>query len=158
MRVIDILKNNGRALFTTTPSARLSDCVITMADNDAGSLLVIENGKLVGLLSFREVINILAKRQKEERQGPTPAVADLLVSQVMKPDPIVIDPDLKLVDLRGLMVQTRQRYMPVVNHGVVLGVVSFYDVAKAVHETQEFENRMLKSYIGDWPVLETEES
>lgn len=156
MRVSDILKIKGNTLFIVSPATMLSDCVITMADNDVGSLLVIHGGELVGLLSFREIIHILAQRQKERCVGPTPPVADLRVQNVMSAKPIVIGPDMNVADLRGLMVQHYQRYMPVVDDGVVLGVVSFHDVAKAVHEEQDFENRMLKSYIGDWPVVKTE--
>lgn len=152
MRVSDILKVKGNTLYIVSPAMPLSDCVITMADNDVGSLLVMERGELVGLLTFREIIHILARRQKEHRMGPTPPVADLRVRHVMNDEPIIIGPDMNAVDLRGLMVQHHQRYMPVVSNGTVLGVVSFHDVAKAVHEEQDFENRMLKSYIGDWPV------
>ncbi|HVL09264.1 CBS domain-containing protein [Imbroritus primus] len=154
MRVSDILKVKGNTLFTVSPATLLSDCVITMADNDVGSLVVMERGELVGLLTFREIIHILAQRQKEQRQGPTPPVADLRVRHVMNSEPIVINDDMNVIDLRGLMVQHHQRYMPVVRQGTLLGVVSFHDVAKAVHEEQDFENRMLKSYIGDWPVAE----
>jgi CBS domain-containing protein len=156
VRVSDILNVKGNTLFIVSPATLLSDCVITMADNDVGSLLVMHCGELVGLLSFREIIHILAQRQKEHCVGPTPPVADLRVRHVMNAKPIVIGPDMNVADLRGLMVQHYQRYMPVVGDGVVLGVVSFHDVAKAVHEEQDFENRMLKSYIGDWPVVETE--
>ena len=154
MRVSDILKVKGNTLFTVSPATLLSDCVITMADNDVGSLVVMERGELVGLLTFREIIHVLAQRQKEQRQGPTPPVADLRVRHVMNSAPIVINDEMNVVDLRGLMVQHHQRYMPVVRQGMLLGVVSFHDVAKAVHEEQDFENRMLKSYIGDWPVAE----
>jgi CBS domain-containing protein len=154
VRAHDILQVKGNTLFTVSPDTLLSDCVITMADNDVGSLLVMERGELVGLVTFREIIHLLAQRQKEQRMGPTPPVADLCARDVMNSEPIVIQADMQVGALRGLMVQHHQRYMPVMRQGTVLGVVSFHDVAKAVHEEQEFENRMLKSYIGDWPVME----
>jgi CBS domain-containing protein len=152
MRVSNILTVKGNTLFVVSPATPLSECVITMADNDVGALLVIQGGRLVGLLTFREIIHVLASRQKEQRSGPTPPMADLLARQVMNSEPVVIDPDMDVAGLRCLMVQHHQRYMPVLGKGVVLGVVSFHDVAKAVHEEQDFENRMLKSYIGEWPV------
>lgn len=152
VRVNDILKVKGNTLFIVSPATLLSDCVITMADNDVGSLLVMERGELVGLITFREIIHILAQRQKEHRMGPTPPVADLRARDIMNSEPIVIQADMDVAALRGLMVQHHQRYMPVMRQGTVLGVVSFHDVAKAVHEEQDFENRMLKSYIGDWPL------
>lgn len=152
MRVSNILKIKGNTLFTVSPMTLLSDCVITMADNDVGALLVMHEGELVGLLTFREIIDILARHQKERHAGSTVATPHLLVGHVMEPEPVVIDPDMDVATLRGLMVHHRQRYMPVLAEGMVLGVVSFHDVAKAVHEEQDFENRMLKSYIGDWSV------
>ena len=46
--------------------------------------------------------------------------------------------------------------MPVMDNRVLMGVISFYDVAKAVVDSQNFENRMLKAYIRDWPAGEEE--
>jgi len=154
MRVSDILKHKRNPLFTVGPDQLLSECVILMSDEDIGSLLVVNDGDLVGLLTFREVINVLAQRQKELRQGPTPPVAELQVRHVMNPEPIIAGPDMDVAELRALMVNHHQRYLPVLAHGHLHGVVSFNDVAKAVHEQQSFENRMLKSYIGDWPLEE----
>jgi CBS domain-containing protein len=56
--------------------------------------------------------------------------------------------------VRRMMLQRHARYMPVLTQKTLMGVISFYDVAKAVVESQDFENRMLKAYIRDWPVEE----
>lgn len=154
MRVSDILKFKRNPLFTVEPGTRLSDCVILMSDRDIGSLPVMSDGQLVGLLTFREVINVLAQRQRELRRGPTPPVAELQVRDVMNPEPVVASLHMEMAELRALMVNHHQRYLPVTENGRLHAVVSFHDVAKAVHEEQSFENRMLKSYIGDWPVEE----
>jgi CBS domain-containing protein len=50
-----------------------------------------------------------------------------------------------------MMLETHARYLPVLDGRTLLGVISFYDVAKSVLEAQSFENRMLKAYIHDWP-------
>jgi CBS domain-containing protein len=152
MRVSDILKLKKEALFTVPPELLLSECVILMSDQDIGSLVVIDAGRLVGLLTFREVIQVLAQRQKELRRGPTPPVAQLCVRHVMNAEPIIALPHMEVRELRSLMVHHHQRYLPVIDGDELLGVVSFHDIAKAVHEEQSFENRMLKSYIGDWPI------
>lgn len=152
MQVADILEHKGDALRTVHPDTPLSDCVIQMSDEDLGSLLVVDDSaRLVGLLTFREVIRVLAQRQKELRRGPTPPVAELDVSRVMEKAPITTTPDTELHDLRALMIRHHQRYMPVVDGERLIGVVSFHDVAKSVYEEQRFENRMLKAYIQDWP-------
>ena len=131
MKVSDILQSKSRKPQTVAPNTLLSECVILMADEDLGSLVVMDRQQLVGLLTFREVILILAQRQKELRVGPTPPVAELKVRDVMN---------------------LHQRYVPVLNEGNLIGILSFHDVARAIHVEQDLENRQLKSYIGDWPL------
>lgn len=152
MKVIDILKSKKRMPLTVGSSTLLSQCVITMADEDVGSLVVMDDNSLVGLLTFREVILILAQRQKELRCGPTPPVAELQVRDVMNATPICTTPNVELNDLRGLMIDHHQRYIPVLDKSELIGVLSFHDVARSVFAEQESENKMLKHYIGDWPL------
>lgn len=151
MQVSEILRVKGTTLYTVTPDTMLSECVIVMADHDIGSLVVMDRGRLAGMLTFREVLRVLASRQREQRAGPTPPVAEFVVRDVMNPEPIVATPDMDVNDLRRSMIDTHQRYLPVMDDGTLLGVVSFHDVARAVLEEQSFENRMLKAYIRDWP-------
>ena len=151
MQVKEILRVKGNTLFTVSPQSMLSDCVVAMADGDVGSLVVMERGRLVGIITFREVIRVLARRQREHREGPTPPVAEIVVREVMNDEPIVASPSMDVNDLRRVMLETRQRYLPVMDGDVLMGVVSFHDVARAVLEEQGFENKMLKAYIRDWP-------
>ncbi|MBN9430454.1 MAG: CBS domain-containing protein [Burkholderiales bacterium] len=151
MQVSEVLRVKGNTLFTVTPEMMLSDCVVTMSEHDIGSLVVMDRGKLTGMLTFREVIRVLAKRQLEHRSGPTPPVAEIVVREVMNPDPLIVAPTMDVNELRRVMLETHQRYLPVMDGSTLLGVISFHDVAKAVLEEQGFENRMLKAYIRDWP-------
>lgn len=151
MKVTKILEVKGATLYTMNPEQSLADAVILMAEHDIGSVVIMSGGKLVGMLTFREVIRILAKRQSENRTGPTPPVSSFKISEVMNPSPTVADPDMDVDTLRALMIESHERYLPVMNGDVLLGVVSFHDVARAVLEMQSFENKMLKAYIRDWP-------
>lgn len=151
MEVSEVLRVKGNTLYTVTPDTMLSECVVSMAENDIGSLLVMEHGRLVGMLTFREVLRVLAKRQVEHRSGATPPVAEIVVRSVMNPKPHVASPVMDVNELRRVMLEHRQRYVPVMEGDTVLGVISFHDVAKAVLEEQGFENKMLKAYIRDWP-------
>lgn len=151
MQVSEVLRVKGSTLFTVTPDSKLSDCIVTMAEHDIGSLVVMGHGRLAGMLTFREVLRVLAKRQTERRAGPTPPVAEIVVSQVMKTDPLVVSPQTEINELRRIMLETRQRYVPVMDGTTLLGVISFHDVARAVLEEQGFENRMLKAYIRNSP-------
>ena len=151
MEVREVLRVKGSTLFTVSPDSRLSDAVITMSEHDIGSLVVMEGGKLAGMLTFREVIGVLAKRQKEKRVGPTPPIADILVSEALQRDPITSRPDMDVDELRAIMLKHHARYVPVMDGDMLLGVISFHDVAKAVLEERNFENKMLKGYIKNWP-------
>lgn len=145
MKVVDILRVKGGAtLYTASPSQSLSDAVNLMAERDIGSLVVMENGELVGMLTFREVIQATVKNGG--------SLGAMRVGEVMEVSPLVCQPDNEIDDVRRMMLDRHARYLPVVTQRTLMGVISFYDVAKAVVESQQFENRMLKAYIRDWPV------
>ena len=151
MQVREVLRVKGSTLYTVTPEAMLSEAVMVMAEHDLGSLVVMERGRLVGMLTFREVIQVLASRQREHRTGPTPPVAEIVVREVMNAQPIIATPEMDINELRRIMIESHQRYLPVMDERLLLGVISFHDLARAVLEAQSFENRMLKAYIRDWP-------
>jgi CBS domain-containing protein len=69
----------------------------------------------------------------------------------MDKQPLTCTSDTEIDDVRRMMLEHHARYMPVVEQKVLMGVISFYDVAKAVVDSQNFENQMLKAYIRDWP-------
>jgi CBS domain-containing protein len=149
MKVIDLLREKGGAVSTVPKSMKLSECVIMMSDKNLGSLIVIDNGLVSGLLTFREVINILAQRQKELRRGPTPPVAELTVGAVMISNPVTASLTDEIADIHDLMVSNHQRYVPVMQNEKLVGIISFYDIAKVIIESSIKENELLKSYIND---------
>jgi CBS domain-containing protein len=143
MLVSEILRIKGNTLYTTGPEGMVLDAVKVMAEHDIGSLVVMDHGQLIGMLTFREVLAALAKRDG--------AIDGLRVLDIYERDPLSATPKLDVMELRGLMLERHARYVPVLDGSMLLGVVSFHDVAKAVYEDQSFENRMLKSYIEDSP-------
>jgi CBS domain-containing protein len=143
MKVSEILKVKGNILYTVTPDTPMAQAADTMAEKDIGSLVVMEYGDLVGMLTFREVIKTL-----HANRG---SIGGDTVRKHMDDHPITITPDTEINEVRRLMLERHARYVPVVDAKTLLGVISFYDVAKAVFEAQSFENRMLKAYIRDWP-------
>jgi CBS domain-containing protein len=150
MKVSDILRVKAGALFTVTPDSSLWSAVQTMAERDIGSVVVMDHGDLVGMLTFREVIQAI-----HENGG---SVGDRLVRGVMDDAPLTITPETDVMELRRLMLERHTRYLPVMDGRTLIGVISFYDVAKAVLEEQSFENKMLKAYIRDWPEQEEQVS
>jgi CBS domain-containing protein len=150
MKVADILRVKGNTLFTVPPEQSLADALRTMSEMDIGSLVVMEHGDLIGMLTFREVIQAVV------RNGGT--VGSTLVRTVMDDAPLTCTPETDMDEVRRMMLQRHARYMPVLDRKTLMGVISFYDVAKAVVDSQDFENRMLKAYIRDWPVEEPGEA
>jgi CBS domain-containing protein len=146
MKVSDILRVKGGTLYTVSPDETLVKAIALMSDLDIGSLAVMASGNLVGMLTFREVIHTLAKNQGSVGNG--------LVSSVMDAQPASCSPDTELDQVRPLMLEKHTRYLPVMDGKMLMGVISFYDVAKAVVDSQNFENQMLKAYIRDWPEQE----
>ncbi len=143
MLVREILEIKGTVLYTIASNKLLGEAVATMSDLDVGSLVVFDHGHMTGMLTFREVMKAL----KEGGAG----WQSLPVSDVMLRDPHSAGQDMEVDALRRLMIDHHMRYLPVMDGGTLLGVISFHDVAKAVLEEQSFENRMLKNYIRNWP-------
>lgn len=143
MKVRDIMRVKGNALFTVTPEEPLHLALATMAQNDIGSVVVMRQGALAGILTFREIIATVHSKPDAYR--------GLKVESVMDATPAVLAPEAELQEVLQAMLESHARYMPVMDGAVLMGVLSFYDVAKAVVESERFENEQLKSYIQDWP-------
>jgi CBS domain-containing protein len=143
MKVSDILRVKGSTLYTIRPDQPLAQALALMAEMDIGSLVVMEHGDLVGMLTFREAILAIV------RNGGS--VGTTIVRTVMDDAPLTCTPETEMDEVRRMMLQRHARYMPVIEKRALMGVISFYDVAKAVVDAQDFENRMLKAYIRDWP-------
>ncbi len=146
MKVSDILRIKGSALYTTTPEDTLAHAAAVMAEKDIGSLVVISYGRVVGMLTFREVI------QSAVKNGGSFGTTS--VYRAMDAGPLICTMETEMDDVRRMMLERHARYMPVMDKGMLMGVISFYDVAKTVVDTQNFENQLLKAYIRDWPEQE----
>jgi len=144
MKVSDILRVKGDSpMFTITPLEPLALALKVMAEKDMGSLVVMDHDELAGMLTFREVIQAIHRNGGE--------VGESTVRSAMDDHPLTCSPDTELDEVRRMMLESHARYMPVIGNRKMLGVISFYDVAKAVVDSQNFENKMLKAYIRDWP-------
>ena len=143
MVIRDILNMKGGAIFSVAPDGMVSDAVGMMVKNDIGSLVVMDDGRMVGMLTFREVLMALNTHSGN--------LSGLHVGEVMVADAISGSPDDTLDHLREVMTRNHVRYLPVMDAGQLLGVISFHDVAKSVIKETSFENRLLKRYIENVP-------
>ena len=92
MKVTDILRVKGNTLYTVSPDESLGEAMKTMAEHDIGSLVVMDHGKLVGMLTFREVIQVLV--------ASNGSLGLALVGAAMEPDPLVCTPETDLDEVR----------------------------------------------------------
>ena len=150
MKVSDILRVKGNTLYTVTSTEPLSQAVDIMAERDIGSLVVMDHGDLIGMLTFREVIQATVKNGG--------SLGTTRVRSAMDDAPLTCTMETELDEVRRMILDRHARYMPVMDKRMLMGVVSLYDVAKAVVDSQNFENKLLKAYIRDWPQQEPSDS
>lgn len=143
MLIRDILNLKGSTIYSADPEASLEAAVDLMVRHDIGSLVVMRAGSMVGMLTFREVLEALQRGRG--------TVTGMCASDVMVTTPICGSPDQTIDELRQLMTLHHVRYLPVLDAGKLAGIVSFHDVAKAVIKETSMENRLLKRYIESQP-------
>jgi CBS domain-containing protein len=146
LKVSEILRVKGDTLYTATPDTPVSKAVETMSLQDIGSLVIMESGMLTGMLTFREIIQHL------NRNNGT--LGNTTVRAIMDDAPVSVTPNTSADEVQRLMLEKHARYIPVMDGNMLMGVISFYDMAQAIVAAQRFENNMLKAYIRDWPMEE----
>jgi CBS domain-containing protein len=144
----DVLNLKGGSIYSVEPAAALTEVVALMVQHDIGSLVVMENGRMCGMLTFREVLQAL-----DAQRGN---LADMRARDVMVRDPICGTPADTIDELREIMTQHHVRYLPVKDGQRLIGIISFHDVAKAIIKETRLENRLLKRYIEHTPESDAE--
>lgn len=142
MIVRDIIDMKGATVYSTGPDGPVTEALATMVKNDIGSLVVLDGARVAGMLTFREILKAVAARG---------ALDQLCVKDIMIADPVCGSPEDSVEQLRETMNREHIRYLPVKDGERLLGVISFHDVANAVIRETAFHNRLLKSYIKNWP-------
>lgn len=149
LKVSEILRVKGDVLYTISPDDTVEHAVQLMSEQDLGSLVVIEHGELAGMLTFREIIRFL--NQKKDPANST-------IRWIMDDHPISVTPNTEVAEVQRLMLDLHLRYVPVLDGPTLQGVISFYDMARALIDLEQFENNMLKAYIKHWPDDEKEDT
>lgn len=144
MLLSDVLAIKGKTLYSISPHKSLAEAFALMSEIDVGSLVVLEDRQLLGLFTFREAIAAVHKAGVHWQ--------DVSVAEAMLKNPAVGDPAMNLHELRMHMIDHHQRYLPVLENGLLQGLVSFHDVARAVLEEQGFEGLVLKNQLHQLPV------
>jgi CBS domain-containing protein len=138
-QVKHLLENKGGTIFTITPEAPVLEAIKHMAEQRIGALLVMREGTLLGLVSERDYA------RKVVLQGRSSA--QTAVSDIMHAEPLAVGPDTDVFDCMRLCTDRRVRYLPVVDAGKVIGMISIGDLVKAVIDDQAEQIEHLQRYI-----------
>jgi CBS domain-containing protein len=139
MTIAAVLGNKGSAVETVGADDRLYDAVRKLGEKRIGALPVIEDGRIAGIMSERDVIYRL--------RDHGPEVLDWPVSRVMSSPAITADPAMDVLAALAVMTQRRIRHLPVVEGGQLKGIVSIGDLVKHRMERIEAEAEAMRTYI-----------
>jgi CBS domain-containing protein len=148
MTVAELLKDKAAqsgttVLYSINTDATVAEAVAVMTKHDISSIVVLDNGEMAGLITLRELLHGM------EKHGA--ALVNAQCRNVMKVNP----PVATLVDtadhLRSVMSEHHITHVPVLENGKMVGILSFQDIARSDIKDTEFENKLLKQYIKNWP-------
>lgn len=134
-----ILADKGQAVFGIAPDATIREALTMMADKNVGAIIVLDDGKLVGILSERDYARKVVLEGKSS--------SDTMVSDIMTSSVSTISPTASVDDCMEMMTTGRFRHLPVVKNDSVIGVISIGDIVKAVIERQQALIGDLERYI-----------
>ncbi len=140
MKIVkEILDNKGHDFWSVGPDTNVYDAIKLMADKEVGSVLVVEEGRIKGILTERDYARKVALEGKTSPDTP--------VSQIMTTHVLCTRLDQKIEECMALMTEKRVRHLPVMSGDKIVGVVSIGDLVKAVISEQQFIIKQLESYI-----------
>lgn len=139
MNIQQILAAKGTDKWSIGPDATVFDALELLAEKRIGALMVVEDDRLIGILSERDYARKVVLLGRDSRRTP--------VREIMSPDPRCIRPEQTIDDAMVLMTAKRCRHLPVVKEGDLLGIVTIGDVVKAKIADQEFAIQQLENYI-----------
>jgi CBS domain-containing protein len=139
MTIASVLQAKGSAIETIASDATVFNAVRKLGEKRIGALPVIDGGRIVGIISERDVIYSL----RDQGSG----VLQATVGSVMSAPAITVSPDTGVLEALALITQRRIRHLPVVEHGEIRGIVSIGDLVKHRMERIEAEAEAMRTYI-----------
>ena len=140
MRTVrELLEQKGHEIFSVAPDTSVFDAIKLMADKGVGALVVLEGGKLAGILSERDYARKVILMGRSSRETP---VRDIMTSRV-----VCAHPDRQIDECMAVMTDKRIRHLPIHDGEKLVGVVSIGDLVKTIIAEQKFVIAQLESYI-----------
>ena len=138
--VSDILEEKGDHVLQLEASATVLDAIKLMVDSNVGSLLVTENGKLIGIVTERDYLRRVTLEGRTE--------TDTSIGEIMTSPIVYVTPDTSIDECMAVMTERRIRHLPVLTEGRdVAGIVSIGDLVKFRSKQQSFQIKLLTDYI-----------
>jgi len=136
-----VLRSKGHGFFGIGSRATAYEALEIMADKGVGALLVVDEGRLVGVFSERDYARKVILKGKSSKTT--------LVAELMSSPPIVVAPNISIHDCMVQMANNHVRHLPVLDNNVLMGVVSIGDVVNAIIASQESAIQDLENYVTD---------
>ena len=133
------MQAKGNHIWSITSDASVYEALKMLAEKDVGSLLVIDSGNLVGIISERDYARKVVLKGKTSMDTP--------VRVIMTSEVITVGIDQTIEDCMALITDKRIRHLPVIDRGQLVGVISIGDVVKSIISQQEFVIEQLENYI-----------
>lgn len=147
MDIKSLISHKSTRLITVSPDTKITDAVALMMQNRIGSLPVIEDGKLVSIITERDVLFAVNNHSE--------TLAEMEVRSIMAGDLVTCSAECPIQDAMSMMFENklgrRIRHLPILEDGKLIGLVSNGDLLDAMLDETEFENRIMKNYIKNWP-------
>jgi CBS domain-containing protein len=138
-QICDLLRDKGRDVWSLTPDTTVYDAIDQMAQKEVGALLVMEDGRLVGIVSERDYARKVILKGRASRET--------LVREIMSSPVITVSPEFSVEQTMALMTEKRIRHLPVVTAAQVVGVISIGDVLRGMMDEKEFHIQQLTKYV-----------
>jgi CBS domain-containing protein len=134
-----LLASKGSDIWSVAPASSVYDAITLMAEKEVGALMVLADGKPVGLVSERDYARkvMLAGRSSKATQ----------VHEIMTKRVICANPKQTIEECMALMTDKRVRHLPVIDHKALVGMISIGDLVKAIIHEQQFIIEQLEHYI-----------
>jgi CBS domain-containing protein len=139
MKISDIVRHKGSAVYTIEPGESVTVLLAQLAEHNVGAILVCEDDRVIGIVTERDIVRRLADRGKD--------VLDAPVSQIMTTDVVHASPSDSVDSVAETMTQRRIRHMPVLEAGRLVGIVSIGDVVSSRMRQLEVDRGQLEQYI-----------
>lgn len=137
--VKEILESKGWDVWAVGPEASAYEALEIMADKDVGALMVVDGGRPVGIFSERDYARKVILKGKSSK--------NTTVRELMTGELVFVNPQSTVNECMALMTERRARHLPVIERGMLRGVVSIGDVVREVISNQDFKIREMERYI-----------